>query len=494
MRRNAAWSWVGALLLGCGDSGGAVSVSGSASETSESSPGSESGSEATETTGTETPTSTSATSGPTTGPEPTGSTSTSTETSTSGQMTTDETTSDPPVEGDPCAPWPPPEGPVIEVTPAQAGSLKSIVEGAASGTTISLAPGTYDLSGSGPIHITTPGLTLRGASGDRDAVVLDAGYAVGEILLIAASDTAVVDMTLRRAMWHPIHAVGGESGDISGVVIYNVKVVDPGQQAIKINPSASKHYVDDGLIACSWLELTDAGRGQIKDNCYTGGIDAHSAWGWTIRDNSIRGFWCPQGLSEHAIHLWVTSRDTLVERNDIRDCARGIGFGLGANGNGNSRAYADDPCPGKGYLGHIGGEIRNNMIWAGDPQLFASDYGFDSGVALEQACDAKVLHNTVVSLQQPFVSMEYRFPNTSATIAGNLVTHNIVQRDGGQAQLDGNIEGAGLDHFVDAAGADLHLAAGSSAIDAAPPGLVAEDFDGEPRGQSPDIGADEAGR
>ena len=40
---------------------------------------------------------------------------------------------------------------------------------------------------------------------------------------------------------------------------------------------------------------------------------------------------------------------------------------------------------------------------------------------------------------------------------------------------------AGLDQFVDAAAADLHLAPGSAAVDAAPAGLVAEDFDGQAR-------------
>lgn len=428
----------------------------------------------------------SATGDPSTG-EPTTSTTSGPTTGTS-----DATTGGPP-GGERCAPWPEGQGPVVAVTPAQAADLPAIVAGAASGTTIALAPGTYDLSFGAPIHVTTPGLTIRGQGGDRDAVILDAAYGTGELLLIEASDTTIVDLTLQRAFWHPIHVTGGADAEVTGVTIYNVKVIDPGQQAIKINASPAERYADEGLIACSWIELTDAGRPMIKDNCYTGGVDAHSAWGWTIRDNTIRGFWCEQGLSEHAVHMWVTCRDTIVERNDIRDCARGVGFGLGENGNGKSRVYPDDPCPGKSYLGHIGGEIRNNMIWAGDPDLFASQAGFDSGVALEQACDARVVHNTVVSLQQPFVSMEYRWANTSATFAANLVSHNIALRDGAQAQLDGNIEGAGSEHFADPAGADLHLAPGSPAADAAPPGLVADDFDAEPRGPSPDVGADERG-
>lgn len=480
MRR--ATLWAATTLAACGGGGGG-------DQTSDASAGStqaatSQASEATSGTGSGPSSGSAATGEPTTG-DPTTST-----TSTQTTGTSDATTGGPPGD-ERCAPWPEGQGPVIAVTPAQAAELPGIVAGAASGTTIALAPGTYDLSFGAPIHVTTPGLTLRGMGGDRDAVILDAAYGTGELLLVEASDTTIVDMTLQRAFWHPIHVTGGASAEITGVTIYNVKVIDPGQQAIKINASPSEHYADEGLIACSWIELTDAGRPMIKDNCYTGGVDAHSAWGWTIRDNTIRGFWCDQGLSEHAVHMWVTCRDTIVERNDIRDCARGVGFGLGENGNGKSRTYPDDPCPGKSYLGHIGGEIRNNMIWAGDPDLFASQAGFDSGVALEQACDARVFHNTVVSLQQPFVSMEYRWANTSATIAANLVSHNIAMRDGAQAQLDGNIEGAGSEHFIDQAGADLHLAPNSSAVDAYPPEVVADDFDAEPRVGIPDVGADE---
>jgi hypothetical protein len=185
----------------------------------------------------------------------------------------------------------------------------------------------------------------------------------------------------------------------------------------------------------------------------------------------------------------------VVERNTIIDCARGIGFGLGESGNGTSRDYGDDPCPGvTGFIGHYGGVIRNNAILGRDPAMFASQFGMDSGVALEQACGAVVTHNTVVALQPPFVGMEYRFANTQASIADNLVTHGITMRDGGTAVLEGNLVDVGTEHFVDAAAGDLHLVAGSSAIDAAVDVAgteVVDDIDGDARDGTPDVGADE---
>ena len=416
-----------------------------------------------------------------------------------GEPATGDGDGDPTGDGDgdgiDCGPIgePPPEGPIVMVTPADANMLPQMVGNAEPNTTFSFADGTYDLSNANLLHVTTPGLRFVGASNDRDAVILDANYGIGEIFLVAASNTTIAHMTVQRAFWHPIHVTGGSDANTLNTIIHDVAVIDPGQQAIKINASGAGYYSDEGRVSCSAVIMTDAGRPNV-DNCYTGGIDAHSAWGWVVRDNYFEGFWCDQGLSEHAVHFWVTGRDTLVERNTIVDCARGVGFGLGANGNGNERVYDDEPCPDADYLGHVDGVIRNNMIVATRPELFASQFGFDSGVALEQACGAVVAHNSVVSTETPFVSMEYRFPNTDATIINNLTTHQIMMRDGGQANLYANMEGEGLDHFVDVGSGDLHLVDGSSAISAGD-GLgnevAATDFDGEMRDILPDVGADE---
>ncbi len=394
-----------------------------------------------------------------------------------------------------CDPLPPPSGSVVEVFPAGAGTLRDTVAAAASGTTILLHDGLYDMSGGDAgyrLVFDTPDVALRSASGDRDAVVLDGAYGTNELLSIHASDVTIADLTLARAYDHPIHISGTPGHPISGILIHGVRVVDPGQQAIKINPSGDG-YVDDGTIECSAVELTDAGRAEIRDNCYTGGIDAHQAWGWTLRRNYVAGFWCDTGLSEHGIHFWRGSRDTVVEENVIVDCARGVGFGLGASGTG--RVYDDDPYPGVGYLGHIDGIIRNNFIAAGDPGLFGSQDGFDTGIGLEQARGAVVAHNTVASTSPPrSSSIEWRFGNTLAEVFNNLVSESLLPRDGGQATLDGNLDYCPLSWLTDVAGGDLHLTAGAGAVDAGTPldpGLADTDIDLETRDAEPDVGADE---
>ncbi len=398
----------------------------------------------------------------------------------------------------PCDPLPSGGGTVVQVGPAQADQLRDIVAAAASGTTVLLADGTYDMSGGDDGYRLTfeiPGVTLRSASGDRDAVVLDGGYGTSELISVYASDVTIASLTLQRAYDHPIHASGSPGAPITGVLIHDVRIVDPGQQAIKVNPW-DDGYVDDGVVECSSIELTDAGRAQIRDGCYTGGIDVHQARGWVVRRNRIAGFWCTTGLSEHAVHFWRGSRDTLVEQNVVVDCARGVGFGLGSGGT--ARVYPDDPYPDVGFMGHVDGVIRNNTIAAADPRLFDAPDGFDTGIGLEQAHGTLVVHNTVASTEAPLSSsIEWRFSNTLAEVTNNLVSADLLARDGGVASLAGNLETMPLSWLVYVAAGDLHLsAAASSAIDAGSPlaaGVADDDMDGETRDAAPDVGADEVG-
>ena len=398
-----------------------------------------------------------------------------------------------------CAPLPPPPAGNTLVHVSTEAELWTAVNAAQPHTTILLADGTYNLGAEGRyLWIDTPHVTLRSASGDREAVILDDNYGRTQLISILASNVTVADITIARACTHPIHVMSTSAGHTLDTLIYNVHIIDPGQQAIKINPAAEGYYPDSGVIACSTIELTDAGRPHIRNNCYTGGIDMHQGRDWVIRDNHIAGFWCTNGLSEHGIHLWRGCRDPIVERNVLHNNARGIGFGMATSGT--ARTYTDDPCPGtSGYVDHYGGLIRNNFIFANRVELFTSEAGFDNGISLWNACAVGAYHNTVVSTHPPFSSIEWRFANTSVDLVNNLVSHNLRERNGATATQAGNRIDAPLSLFVDGAGGDLHLR-GSAApvIDqgvALVPGLCDDDIDGDPRpiGPARDIGADEYG-
>jgi hypothetical protein len=393
-----------------------------------------------------------------------------------------------------CDPLPAPTGNVVTVGPSQSDELVGIVQAATTGTTIMLEPGTYLMSGgdegSRRLQFLVPGVTMRSSTGNRDDVVIDGEYVTEEIVTVSASDVVIADLSIKRSVYHPIHVMGAP-GTVTGVRLYNLHLIDAAEQFVKVNPSASWDYVDDGELGCSLLEMTDEGRPNVNTSgggCYTGGFDGHGAWGWNIHDNTFVGIYCDgAGLAEHAVHCWNGCRDTLVERNVIIDCARGVGFGLVQEGT--SRDYPDNPYPEvTGYIGHYDGIIRDNWIYAAIPW-------YDTGIELDQAHGALVVHNTIVQPAAAFSSIDYRFENTLVTIRNNIV-RNITQRDGAQGTVDSNLETGDTALFVDAAGHDLHLAAGSNAaVDAAATlgaGEAGLDIDGETHDNgAPDLGADE---
>ena len=396
-----------------------------------------------------------------------------------------------------CTPLPAPTGNVINVGPSD--DVAAAVANATAGDTVMLAAGTYDLSGSA-LWVGADGVTIRGGTGDASDVVLDGGYDTsggGLISIPSHSDVTVADLSIRRPRYHAIHVTADDAA-ANNTLIYNVRVFDPGEQAIKINTAGNGSYPDDGEIACSHIELTDAGRQQVMSynasgsNCYTGGVDGHDARGWTVRDNTIVGFWCSNGdLSEHGVHFWTGSRDTVVARNYFIDNARAIGFGLVGGG----RTYNDNPCSLSGAVGHYGGTIVNNFIVATNPQVFASPNGVDTGIALWYACDATVAHNTIAFTESPFNAMEWRFSTTRALLVNNFATHGMMERDGATATSEGNLTNMATSELVDVSVYDLHLATGATAIGAGVAQgatLAPDDIDGDARSSAtPDVGADQ---
>jgi hypothetical protein len=144
------------------------------------------------------------------------------------------------------------------------------------------------------------------------------------------------------------------------------------------------------------------------------------------------------------------------------------------------------------YWGHIGGTIRNNAIWIGEP---GSALHADSMISAWWTCDGAIQHNTIVNLVDIFNSIEWRFDRTTVTIANNLATDELMPRTDANAQLLGNLEFADLALVVDPLLGDVHLRAdATAAIDKALPlstSPVTDDYEGDARDATPDIGADE---
>lgn len=360
-----------------------------------------------------------------------------------------------------CAPLAPPAGPTVTV--ASAAALREQAYDAAAGTTILVVPGVYDLDNI--IHVVNAGITIRGATGNRADVILDAGgmlTGLTHAILIEADDVTVADLTIRNAGEHGVSVNGSDRP-----MLYNLHIIDTGYQLVKVNPVGDGS--DDGLLACSHLRYTTT----APEN-YTNGISAHDAHRWVVRDNRWERIRTPDNVPAPTILFWSGSSDTIVERNVLVDCYQGIAFGNASHGPGD----------------HTGGIVRNNMIYASLPH--------DSVVEMVHATGWLVAHNTALLLDPNGVTwgMEARFSDTQGTFANNLTNMPIwADRDGAGGTLQDNVTGATPAWFVNAATADLHLAStATGAIDqVAPLADVTGDIDGDPRpaDAAADAGADE---
>ena len=414
----------------------------------------------------------------TTGNTPTGSTTGTTSTGTTATS----------VAGtDYCTPWPAATGATVSATPSD--NLQALIDGLATGDTLSLASGTYPLAA--PLVLATEGITLRSATGNRDDVLLDGEGVATALVEIVGDHISVVSMTLTNALDDGVR-IEATVQDVLGATLYDLVLRDNPQYGVWSDDNGG-FFADLATVACSHISLTDTGRANVRNSCLTAGIEAQRVQGWIVRDNTVEGYWCDSGGSPGAIRFWKGSRDTEVVRNRVFDSRRGIVFGLGTTLI--VRTYSDDPCGGE-RAQHFGGRIVNNFVGAEHPGLFGADLPPDDGIALESSCDTLVLHNSVRHLQLPLTgSIVHRYPLTSGTVANNLSSAAAVRLDSSAATAEPNLElvvDAGFEH---APSGDLHLSAFDvSAIDLADPAWsteVPEDIDGQPRDATPDFGADE---
>ncbi|MBF0258914.1 MAG: right-handed parallel beta-helix repeat-containing protein, partial [Desulfamplus sp.] len=272
----------------------------------------------------------------------------------------------------------------------------------------------------------------------------------------------VEDITIGWVRNHGIQVHGELDADYP--VIRNVHFRDTYEQMLKVSYSKTQPDFSDGGIVenCSFIYTAGVG-----PQWYIGGVDAHKSKGWIVRNNLFQDIKSPtSSMSESAIHFWSGSTDTLVEKNVIIDCDRGIMFGL-------------DNSP------HYGGIIRNNFVHATR----------DVGIYAASTLDAKIYNNTVFIDSTYFNAIEYRFADTNIDISNNLTNKAISKRDNARATLSNNVDYAAETWFEDVRNGDLHLKEAIYAV--IDQGIdingLTHDIDGDIRQSGKvDIGADEA--
>ena len=380
-----------------------------------------------------------------------------------------------------CGPLAPPPGTDTVIHVSTVADLEAAVGSLAANTTILIADGNYNLTQPLNIQHAAHNATIRGASGNREAVILSGGGMtnngtnLSHIFQVFAPDVTIADLTLGDVYFHPVQ-IHGEAG-ATRPTLYNLHLIDAGEQFIKVSTTGNPGpYSDDGLVACSTIEYTS-----YPPSDYTNGVDVLAGAGWVIRDNVFRNIRSPDGsLAGPAVLMWRNSLDTLVERNLFIECDRAIALGL-STPDSNSR-------DGETTYDHQGGIVRNNFIYRAGPG--------DVGITLSYARNAEVYNNTVL-LNGTFIygAIEYRFGATSADIRYNLTDAPIWQRDSANGTVIGNVTNAQPGWFANAAAGNLHLLPSATTVidHAATLAAVPDDYDGalRPIGPAPDVGADE---
>ncbi len=367
---------------------------------------------------------------------------------------------------------PAPSGDVVQVSTVSA--LQAAVNSLASNRTIVIAPGTYQLTSTLFVNGAFANVTIRGATNSRDDVVLvgrGMGVQNGAVphgIWAGGNVTnlTIANLTIRDVYQHPIiFNAGTESPRV-----YNVRLINAGQQFLKANPDGHGGGVDNGLVEYSVFEYTNT-----APSDYTNAVDVHGGRDWIVRHSLFRRIRAPQGLlAGPAILMWNGTSGSIAEGNTFIDCQREIAFGLVA------RTPND----------HSGGIIRNNFI------VRSAGMGGDVAIGVFDSPGTRVVHNTVLMNGQYANAIEYRFADTTnVSIVNNLSDRGAQARNGATGSLAGNVWTASPSWFAGPASADLHLVAGiTQAIDrGVATGEAPLDWDGELRsaGGAPDVGADE---
>jgi hypothetical protein len=356
--------------------------------------------------------------------------------------------------------------------------LEAAVANLTSGQVIRVAAGRYALTQQLRIRNGVTNVSLVGATGNRDDVVIVGSGMNTPGVNIAikvenAQDVRIADLSVGEAFWHPIQLQGEQGAE--RVRVSNVRLFDAGQQFLKSTTdyAVGPNGVDDVIVENSLIEFTVIG----PPDGYTEGIDVHHGANWIIRNNVFRNIRVPPGatyVNRPGVLMWGGSRDTVVSGNTFINCERAIIFGQGGEVSGHS---------------HSGGLIVNNFIYRTEP------HNADAGISIWDSPGTRVYHNTVIQNGTYPAAIEYRFASTTnVEIINNLTDGLILQRENASAVVTNNYTAATSSLFVNPAGGDLHLLPTAAvAIDQGLSVGVAADWDTEarPLGAAPDLGADE---
>jgi hypothetical protein len=369
------------------------------------------------------------------------------------------------------------KGPTIQVSDVQ--ELIRALNQAEPGQTILIEDGHYMMPRY--VQISADNVTLRGASGQRERVIIDGAKSRHRELLgiRACSGVTIADLTIQNIQCNGFK-INSET-NVQNLTIYNCIIHNIWQRGIKgvKVPKANREAIRPKNCRIQYClfyndrpkRLSDDPADIAKGN-YVAGIDVMFAKDWIISDNVFIGIQGRTFEGRGAIFIWHDSQDCVIERNIIIDCDVGLHLG-----NPHRPSEIQYHC--------VRFIARNNFITRAQ----------EAGIVTVYTKDCKILSNTI---HDPESKLQ-RLLRTVFTNDGLLIANNLLSGPGIRNESESKITFLNnlikdvTDGFIDPARGDLHLK--STAIEAIDKGLaraeVVEDIDRERRGAKPDIGADE---
>ncbi len=382
---------------------------------------------------------------------------------------------------------PPPTGNLVHVSTVSA--LQSAVSNVSEGTTIMIAPGNFQLTKT--LFVRKNNVTIRGEQNNCDGTTLigkgmeNTNFGnVPHGIWTDAANLKVQNLTIRSVFHHPIQF----SPNADSPHIYNVRLLDAGEQFIKGSSGGYGLGVDDGIVEYTILEYLTAPPnidhgGGIG---YTNGVDIHGGQNWIIRNNLFRNFHTPDSarhIFNPAVLMWNGAQGTVTENNTFIDVDRAVAYGL------IDRGVGPD---------HREGIIRNNFVYQ-RPGLFSSTRRSQSDglIIAWDSPNTQIVHNTILTNNNSTDAIQFRWDTEGSQANNNLADEGIHSRNGARFTQTGNFLRATSSMFIAPGNANLHLkSTATAAIDKV--AILTEaprDIDGHmrPQGVRADIGADEHG-
>lgn len=370
------------------------------------------------------------------------------------------------------------------VSVATVDDLIHAVEHAKAGQTIAIADGRYFLPRY--IEITENNVTLRSASGNRNAVILDGQQSMhGELLgFRSCTGVTVADLTIQNIKWNGFK-INAED-NVQNLTLHNCVIHNIWQRGVKSVrvPEEGREQIRPKQIKIQYCLFYNDHPKRFEDDPrdtpntfdgnYIGGIDTMHAKGWTISDNVFIGIQGRTREGRGCVFMWHHAEDCIIERNIIIDCDVGIALGNSSGiGEGKSSVHGTNMI------------VRNNFITRTP----------ESGILADYTKDCRIVNNTVFD---PNNRMN-RLIRIVHDNAGLVVANNLLSGPGMSVETEDDITlshnqiGDFTHYFRAPARGDLHLRPNAKkAIDEGIPlKSVTQDIDGQARKEPYDIGADE---